>query len=484
MVTVLNFINGEMRGPLGGRFIDNVEPATGEAYGQVADSDDDDLEEAVAAAQAAFPAWRDTPPAVRAGMLRRLAVLLAARAEEFAQAESRDNGKPVALARRVDIPRAVANLQAYADAAENFSGGMSDDGETESVILRQPLGVVAVISPWNLPLLLFTWKLAPALAAGNCVIAKPSEMTPVTAWMLAGLMNEAGFPPGVVNILHGRGTGIGAAIAAHPAIGAVSFTGGTRTGIAIYSSAARELKKVSLELGGKNPTIVFDDADFDAAVAGAVAAGFSNQGQICLCGSRLFVQEGIYDRFRAAMVAAVEKIVTGDPQDEATQHGATVSADHREKILSYIALARDEGGEILTGGGMVDVPGRCANGYFVAPTLIGNLPQQCRVNNEEIFGPVVTIMPFAGEDDVVAMANATEYGLAASVWTRDDERAMRMAERLESGIVWINCWNRRDLATPFGGVRKSGVGREGTVESMLFFTQAKTVTKLLKGEGS
>ncbi|MBU0800139.1 MAG: aldehyde dehydrogenase family protein, partial [Alphaproteobacteria bacterium] len=382
-----NYINGTLRPPRAGKYIDNVDPSTGQVYGTIADSDNDDLNDAVAAAQNAFPAWRDAAPTTRAVALNKLADLIEARLHDFAMAESRDNGKPLSLCLAMDIPRAVANLRAFADAALSFGGAESSNDRSESVILRQPLGVVSTISPWNLPLLLFTWKLAPALATGNCVIAKPSEVTPMTAYMLSSLANEAGFPPGVLNIVHGRGAGIGAAITAHPGIPAISFTGGTKTGIDIYSGAARHLKKVSLELGGKNPTIIFDDADFDAAVDGARMAAFTNQGQICLCGSRLFVQRGIYDRFREALVAKAKTIVIGDPQDDATQHGAMVSRDHMDKVLGYIKLAQDEGGVVLTGGQRRIVDGRCADGYFIEPTIIENLPQDCRTNSEEIFGP-------------------------------------------------------------------------------------------------
>lgn len=474
---VLNFINGAFCPPADGMWLDNTDPATGAVYGRIADSCADDLSRAVAAAKAAFPAWSALAPAQRAQPLRRMADLIEVRMEEFARAESRDNGKPVALARAMDIPRAAANLRAYADAIIDTVDGVSANDRSESIIVRQPLGVVATISPWNLPLLLFTWKLAPALAAGNCVIAKPSEVTPATAFMLAELANEAGFPPGVLNILHGRGAKIGAAITAHPDIAAISFTGGTQTGTAIYSAAAPQLKKVSLELGGKNPTIVFDDADFDAAVAGAATAAFANQGQICLCGSRLFVQRGIYERFRAAFVEKAQAIAIGDPLDDGTQHGAMVSKDHMEKVLSYIALAQAEGGTVLSGGKRRLLNGRCAEGYFIEPTVIEGLPQACRTNSEEIFGPVVALIPFDTEDEAIAMANATEYGLAASVWSVDDARAQRVAAQIDSGIVWINCWNLRDLHTPFGGFKKSGVGREGIFDSLTFFTQPKTITR-------
>ncbi len=474
---IANFIGGQMKPPVSGDYFDTVEPATGKAYARVPDSDARDLEDAVQAAQKAFPAWQSVKRADRAAPLKKLASLIERDMEQFILAESRDNGKPVSLCRAVDIPRGIANLRAYADAASTFGGQDYDSPALKSYTLRQPYGVVATISPWNLPLLLFTWKFAPALASGNCVIAKPSEVTPMTAYMLSALVNEAGFPPGVFNVLHGKGAKIGAAITEHPDIPAISFTGGTATGTTIYKGASARLKKVSLELGGKNPTVVFDDANFDEAVEGAKTAAFANQGQVCLCGSRLFVQDSIYDRFRDALIKKTEAIKLGDPSDKDTQHGATVSAEHMQKILCYIALARDEGGTILTGGRRRILPGRCKDGYFIEPTVIENLPHTCRTNQEEIFGPVVTLMRFTDEAEAVAMANGTQYGLAASIWTGDDARARRMAAQLETGIVWINCWNRRDdLRTPFGGYKKSGVGREGTYDSMAFFTQQKTVS--------
>jgi aminomuconate-semialdehyde/2-hydroxymuconate-6-semialdehyde dehydrogenase len=473
---ILNFIGGQLKEPAAGAYFDTIDPATGQAYGLVPDSGAEDLEEALAAARAAFPGWRDTPPERRAALLNRLADLIERDLEDFIRAESIDNGKPVSLARAVDIPRGAANFRAFADAALKFGGESFEKENSQSYTLRQPLGTVAAISPWNLPLLLFTWKCAPALAAGNCLIAKPSEITPMTAFLLSKLINEAGFPPGVFNVLHGRGAKIGAAITAHPGIAAISFTGGTATGRQIYKSAAENLTKVSLELGGKNPTIVFADCDFGKTVAGAVAAAFTNQGQVCLCGSRLFVQESLYENFKTAFLEKTRAIKIGDPLDPATQHGATVSKEHMEKILSYIDLARQEGGTVLAGGRRRLLEGRCKNGYFIEPTVIEGLPATCRTNQEEIFGPVVALIPFKDEADALEMANATQYGLAASVWTADDARARRMAERLESGIVWINCWNLRDLDTPFGGVKKSGVGREGKWRAMQFFTEEKTVT--------
>ncbi|TVQ81724.1 MAG: aldehyde dehydrogenase [Micavibrio sp.] len=475
--TVLNFIGGEMREPQGGAWLENTDPATGKIYGRVADSGAEDLQAAVDAAQAAFPAWRDAPAQQRAACLRNLADLIEKHFEDFVCAESIDTGKPVSLARAVDIPRSAANLRAFAEAAVIFTGEEFENETSHSYTLRRPHGVVATISPWNLPLLLFTWKAAPALAAGNCLIAKPSEVTPVTAFLLSSLIDAAGFPPGVFNLLHGRGAGIGAAIAAHPDIPAISFTGGTETGKAIYAAAAPHLKRISLELGGKNPTIVFADAEFDAAVDGAVRAAFSNQGQICLCGSRLLVEEGIYEQFKAAFLEKTEAIKTGDPLEEVTQHGAMVSEEHMRKVLSCIDLAKEEGGKILCGGKALQIGGRCKDGFFIAPTVIEGLPQNCRTNREEIFGPVVTLQSFQNEAEALAIANATEYGLAASVWTQDDATAERMATEIDSGIVWINCWNLRDLNTPFGGMKKSGIGREGKWRAMQFFTEEKTVTR-------
>ena len=472
-MNILNFIGGAHVSSA--RTLDNVDPATGAVYSQLPDSDERDLERAVAAARKAFPAWKATPAAQRGAMLSKLADLIEARKDDFARAESIDNGKPLSLAASVDIPRAIANLRAFAGA--EISGQSFLKNHMDSYTLRQPIGVVATISPWNLPLLLFTWKMAPALAAGNCLIAKPSEVTPMTAYMLSQLVNEAGFPKGVVNILHGRGAQIGAAITRHPDIAAISFTGGTATGTEIYAGAAKQLKKVSLELGGKNPTIIFEDAEWDKTVDGARASAFTNQGQVCLCGERMLVQESIYNRFKKEFVEKTEAIVIGDPLEAATQHGATVSKAHMEKVLSCIDLAKKEGGKILAGGKRRMLNGRCKDGYFIEPTVIEGLSPASRTNQEEIFGPVVTLIPFKDEDEALAIANNTPYGLAASVWTGDAARAERMAAGIDSGIVWLNCWNARDLDTPFGGMKKSGVGREGKQRALEFFTEEKTVTR-------
>lgn len=474
---ILNYVNGEMVEPVSGDYFENIDPSTGKAYALVPDSDEADLNIAVEAAQKAWPAWRDTPPEERAAILNKLADLMEARADEFAQAESIDNGKPVGVCRERDVPRGIENLRTFSDAAVKFGGDTFEKDNSKTYTLRQPMGVVSTISPWNFPLLLFTWKFAPALAAGNCVIAKPSEVTPMTAYMLSTLANDAGLPPGVLNVLHGKGPKIGQAITDHADIPAISFTGGTATGATIYSGAAKQLKKVSLELGGKNPVIVFDDADFDAALEGAKMAAFANQGQVCLCGSRLFVQDNIYEKFRDGLVEKAKAIKIGDPLEEGTEHGAQVSKEHMEKILSYIDLAREEGGDILCGGKRHIVEGRCENGYFIEPTVIEGLSHTCRTNQEEIFGPVVSIMPFKTEDEALEMANSTQYGLAASIWSQNEERKARVAEKVESGIVWLNAWNLRDLEAPFGGVKKSGVGREGKWRAMEFFTQEKTVTQ-------
>jgi aminomuconate-semialdehyde/2-hydroxymuconate-6-semialdehyde dehydrogenase len=477
MEQLTNFIGGELVPPASGRWLDNPEPATGRVYSQVPDSDDEDLARAVAAAAAAFPAWRDAPAEQRARCLRRLAALIEDNAQALARAESVDTGKPVAVARTVDIPRASANFDFYAAAATQFaSESHATDAHTINYTLRQPIGVVACISPWNLPLYLFTWKVAPALAAGNCVIGKPSEVTPVTAWMLSKLCREAGLPPGVLNVLHGAGRGIGQRIVEHPAIGAISFTGGTATGAHIAASAAPRFRKLSLELGGKNPTLVFADCDFERALEGALRAAFTNQGQVCLCGSRILVEASIYERFRDAFVARAAALRVGDPLDPATAQGAVVSEAHMQKILGCIAGARRDGGNVLCGGGPVHPAGeRCRDGWFVAPTVIDGLGPECAANQEEIFGPVATLVPFENEEAALRLANGTRYGLAASLWSRDVDRCHRLAHRLQAGLVWVNCWMVRDLRTPMGGMKDSGLGREGGFEAMRFFTEARNV---------
>lgn len=476
MQKIKNYVNGELVAPLMGSYIENIVPATGEVYSLIPDSDNDDLNLAVNAAQAAKDDWANTSTEQRAKIMCDLADLIEANTEKLALSEAIDNGKPITLAKDVDIYRSAANIRFFAHACTQFSSeSHAMENTAINYTLRDPIGIVGCISPWNLPLYLFTWKIAPALASGNVVIAKPSEITPMTAYLFSKLCIQAGLPKGVLNILHGTGPNIGAPLVVHPKIKAISFTGGTSTGAHIAKSTAGLFKKLSLELGGKNPTVVFADCDFDDTVNTVVRAAFANQGQICLCGSRIYIEQSIYDKFKKAFVAKVGKITIGDPLEKDTQHGALVSEDHMNKVLSYIELAKTEGGKILTGGKQIHMKGRCENGYFVGPTIIENLDNNCRTNQEEIFGPVCTIMPFDTEQQALELANGTQYGLASSIWTNDLKRAHRMAKNIEAGIVWINCWLLRDLRTPFGGVKSSGVGREGGLEALRFFTEPKNV---------
>lgn len=472
---LLNYINGQLQQPMNGQWLNNIEPATGQVYSQIPDSNAEDLQEAVNAASAAYPAWAATDAAERSRILLRIAQLIEDNQERLAQAESQDNGKPIGLARVMDIPRAAANMSFFATAILHQSTETHyNEGHSLNYTLRQPIGVVGCISPWNLPLYLFTWKLAPALAAGNTVIAKPSEITPLTAFLFSELCIEAGLPAGVLNIVHGRGGQIGQALIEHPKVKAISFTGGTATGKVIAATAAPMFKKLSLELGGKNPNIIFADCDWEDMLNTTVRSSFANQGQICLCGSRIIIERSVYERFKTDFVARVKQLRIGDPTEE-VNIGAVVSEPHMNKILGYIESARQQGANILTGGNRVQVPGRCANGYFLEPTVIDGLSADCNLNQEEIFGPVVTLIPFDTEEEALAIANGTQYGLAATLWTQNLTRAHHLAEKLDSGIVWVNCWLVRDLRTPFGGVKQSGVGREGGWEALKFFTEAKNV---------
>lgn len=475
--TLANLIDGRAQAPRAGRYLDVFEPAVGAVFARCPDSDASDVDAAVAAARTAAAGWAATAPERRAQHLNRLADLVERELDALAELESRNSGKPVALARSLDIPRAVANLRFFAAAITQWAGeSHASDDDTLNYTLRQPLGVVACISPWNLPLYLFTWKIAPALAAGNAVVAKPSEVTPCTAARLGELAVEAGFPPGVLNIVHGHGAGVGQALVGHAQVKAISFTGSTRTGAAIAAAVAPTFKKLSLELGGKNPAIVFADADLsDAALDTIVRSGFANQGEICLCGSRLLVERPIYETFKRRYLERVRALRVGDPREPGVDLGALVSQPHYDKVVGCIERARAEGGTILCGGTPMRVDGRCADGWFVAPTVIEGLANDAATNQEEIFGPVVCLIPFDGEEQAVALANDSGYGLAASLWTTGLDRAHRVAARLQTGIVWINCWLVRDLRTPFGGVKNSGVGREGGVEALRFFTDAKNV---------
>ncbi len=473
---IKNYINGALVPPLSGEYFDNISPANGEVYSHIPDSDQADVQQAVDAAQKAFKEWSSFGVEKRFRILSRIADIIEQNLETFAMAETTDSGKPISMSKTVDIPRAHANLRFFATAIMHFaSESHFMEGHAINFTLRQPIGVVGCISPWNLPLYLFTWKIAPALAAGNCVVAKPSEITPMTAYLLAKACMEAGLPPGVLNIVHGYGPKAGQAIVEHPNIKAISFTGGTSTGREIARTAAPMFKKLSLELGGKNPNIIFADCDFDRMIFDTLRSSFSNNGQICLCGSRIFVEKPIYEKFRDELVKRTQFLKVGDPFSPMTDLGALVSRSHKEKVMSYIELAKVEGGTILCGGKAVEMQGQLANGYYLRPTVIEGLEVGCRTNMEEIFGPVVTLTPFETEEEVIQYANMVDYGLSATVWTQDISRAHRVAEQLQAGVVWINCWLLRDLRTPFGGVKNSGVGREGGLEALRFFTEPKNV---------
>tara|TARA_B100000927_G_scaffold279237_1_gene262678 strand:- start:2689 stop:4131 length:1443 start_codon:yes stop_codon:yes gene_type:complete len=476
MDKILNYINGNFVEANSKKWINNYDPSTGEIYSLIPDSDKNDVELAQSAAQAAFDSWSSKPIHSRSKIINKIADLIKENSNKLALAESIDNGKPLSLAKKIDIPRASANMSFFATAIiHEESQSYKANKEVINYTLKKPIGVVGCISPWNLPLYLFTWKIAPALATGNTVVAKPSEITPMTAYLFSLICKEAGLPDGVLNIVHGHGSKVGHEITRHPNIRAISFTGGTSTGREIASVAAPMFKKLSLELGGKNPNIIFEDCDLDKAVSSSVLSSFSNQGQICLCGSRIFVQSKIYKEFKDRFLKKVKELNVSDPFLETTKIGALVSKDHLDKVLSYIQLAKNEGGEIILGGKRVYLEGRCKDGYFLQPTVIEGLPYNCRTNQEEIFGPVVTIMPFESEEEVIKYANSTIYGLCSMVWTSDISRANRISSNLQTGIVWINCWLERDLRTPFGGVKQSGVGREGGIYALNFFTEPTNV---------
>jgi aminomuconate-semialdehyde/2-hydroxymuconate-6-semialdehyde dehydrogenase len=473
---IKNYINGELIGPVSGEYFDNFDPSTGKAYEIVPDSDERDVKSAVKAAEKAFPSWSATPAEERSKIMMKIAELIQRDLGEIARAECVDNGKPLSLAKAVDIPRAIRNFEFFASAVQGFaSESHTMEDKAINYTLRNPIGVVGAISPWNLPLYLFTWKIAPALITGNCVVAKPSEITPVTAYMLSELCIEAGLPKGVLNIVHGYGQKAGRAISVHPSIKAITFTGGTKTGEDIASIAGPMFKKLSLELGGKNPNIIFADCRYDEMLETTIRSSFQNQGEICLCGSRIFIEKPLYEKFRTDFVRRIKKLRVGDPLESKTEQGAIVSKQHLEKVLSYIDLAKKEGGKILCGGRQVHLEGRCKNGWFIEPAVIEGLPYNCRTNREEIFGPVVTLIPFESEDEVLKMANSTEYGLASVIWTESLSRAHRIAAKIQTGIVWINCWMVRDLRTPFGGMKSSGAGREGGIEALRFFTEPRNI---------
>lgn len=476
MLEISNYINGDFVEAIGQQQLDNVEPATGKVYGKLPRSSQEDVNLAVEAAEKAFPKWKLSTLEYRSKILQHIADLIEAKAEDLARAESKDNGKPITLAAKVDIPRAAYNFSFFAKAITQFSSEAHESVGLHSInfTLRKPLGVVGCISPWNLPLYLFTWKIAPALAAGNCVVAKPSEVTPATAFLLSKICAEAGLPKGVLNIVHGLGPEVGNALVRHPKIKAISFTGGTATGKHIAKEAAPQFKKLSLELGGKNPNLIFADCDYAKMLATTVKSSFANQGQICLCGSRIFVEASIYEQFKKDFLAEVKKLKVGHPTEKSTDLGALVSLSHLEKVESYVKQVNEQNAKLLAGGKRVKVKDY-EDGFYFEPTVIEVQSNTCKLNQEEIFGPVVTLMPFKNEAEALHLANESPYGLSATVWTKNIDRSMRLSQELQSGIVWVNTWLNRDLRTPFGGTKQSGVGREGGLEALRFFTEPKNI---------
>lgn len=476
MELLSNFINGDYVNPKSNNYLDVFEPATGQVYCQVPNSNGDDIHLAVNSAIDAFPKWSSLSLDERSLYLKTIAEMIESRLDEFAKYESRDTGKPISLARSVDIPRAASNFRFFAEYASQFEFEFNiNNDSSHNTVIRSPLGPVGCISPWNLPLYLFTWKIAPALITGNTVVAKPSELTPFTAFKFGEICKDAGLPAGVLNIIHGQGMTAGDALISHSGIKAISFTGGTATGKVIATKSAPMFKKISLEMGGKNPAVVFSDCDYDAMLETVVKSSFSNQGQICLCSSRIMVEENIYNKFRKDFVEKVSALIVGDPIEDSTQIGSITSKPHLDKVMTYIELAQKEGGTILTGGKQVTIKGRCEGGWFVEPTVIDGLINSCRTNQEEIFGPIVTIIPFKDEGEAIDIANDTEYGLSATIWTEDIDKATRVARNIDAGVIWINCWLVRNLRTPFGGMKQSGMGREGGTEILNFFTEPKNI---------
>ncbi len=481
MIEIQNFIGGVFQKAVSGISFDNINPSNGRIYGTIPDSDAQDVEQAVQAAQSAQKAWAETSADRKFEILNNIAVLIRQNLDQLALAECIDNGKPLWLAKKVDIPRAAANFEFFATAVKHYtSESYANPPDVISTTLRQPVGIVGCISPWNLPLYLFTWKIAPALAAGNCVIAKPSEITPMTAYLLGDICIQAGLPQGVLNIVHGTGPKVGAAIVEHPLIKAISFTGGTATGKQIIQTAGPMFKKLSLELGGKNPAIIMDDCDYDRMIRETIRSSFANQGQICLCTSRLLIHESIYDKFKSDFVAIVDSMTVGDPlqKEKKIDQGSIVSEVHFNKILNSIEIAKSEGGKILTGGNKVTLDGELRDGFYIRPTVIEGLGPDSQTNQEEIFGPVVTLQKFSNTEEAIALANNTKYGLASVIWSKNTDTIHRLSQELDTGIVWVNCWLVRDLRTPFGGVKQSGIGREGGWDAMKFFTEVKSVTQV------
>jgi len=475
MEIIANYINGELIQPHSSEYLNDINPATAQVFAQIPRSNKEDLKSAIDAAEEAFPEWSGLTAKERADYLMKISNLIKDNLEKLAVAESTDTGKPLQLAKTVDIPRASANMEFFAHAITQFSSESHAGKDSINYTLRKPLGVVTCISPWNLPLYLFTWKIAPALAAGNCVVAKPSEITPYTAYLFSKICIEAGLPKGVLNILHGNGAEIGNAIVENKNIKAISFTGGTATGRKIAEISAPMFRKVSLELGGKNPALVFADCDIEKTVAGLLRASFANQGEICLCASRIYIEESIYEDFKTEFVKKVKALRVGNPSSPSCDMGALVSAQHLKKVSSYISLAKEEGGKLLCGNEPIELDEQSKNGYFLRPHVFESLSNHCRTNQEEIFGPVVSLNIFKNDKEALKLANENEYGLASSLWTTDLSKAHRIANQIETGIVWVNCWMNRDLRTPFGGMKNSGLGREGGWEALRFFTEPKNI---------
>ena len=469
-----NYISGEFIEPETGEWLENFSPATGKIIALVPKSGQTDINMAVESAIQALPSWSALTNVDRANWLDKIADKLETKYEEIAELESKDTGKPISLAREVDAYRSVKNFRFFANMIRNLNEESYEMEDATNRVIYKPVGVGALITPWNLPLYLLSWKVAPAIGMGNTVVCKPSEMTPLTADLLMKTIDEIGLPKGVVNLVHGDGMGAGSPLVSHENVSLVSFTGGTSTGSIVAKSAASSFKKLSLELGGKNASIIFDDCNLENTVKGVVRSGFLNQGQVCLCGSRILVQEKIYDEFVKKFVSEVQNMKIGDPSDENTKLGALISPEHLSKVEEYIKIAKDEGGTVLTGG-YPNLPKEFKSGNWISPTVIADLDVNSRCSTEEIFGPVVTIHKFSNEKEAIEIANNTRYGLAGSIWTNDLEKANRVAESIHTGMIWINTWLHRDLRVPFGGVKDSGVGREGGKWSLSFFSEAMNI---------